>query len=66
MYAERSTVKYFDLANNSRLTALEGLQGAVAVAYDIREAYIYWADMTTHKIMRRSFNKSGKNFIKYK
>ena len=52
-----------DLVNQSRSTPLKGLRGAVAVAYDMREDYIYWADMKDHKILRRRFDgDSGKIF----
>lgn len=59
LYAERSRIQYFDLTNNNHSTAVKGLKAAVAVAYDIRDAYIYWADMREHKIMRGKFSSTG-------
>ncbi|XP_028406976.1 sortilin-related receptor-like isoform X2 [Dendronephthya gigantea] len=56
LYAERTTIQYMDLVNSSRSTAVVGLRGAVVVAYDKKEDYIYWADMKDHKIFRRKFN----------
>ena len=60
MYAERTTIQYVDLTNNNHSTAIEGLSGAVAVAYDMKDNYIYWADMRDHVIMRQKFNTTGK------
>ena len=56
LYAERTTIQYMDLVNQSRSAVVEGLRGAVAVAYDMKEDYIYWADMRDHKIFRRKFD----------
>ena len=62
MYAERSSIQYLDLTNNNHSTQIDGLRGAVAVAYDMREEYIFWADMKDHMIFRRKFNGTGKIF----
>ncbi|XP_028406957.1 sortilin-related receptor-like [Dendronephthya gigantea] len=56
LYAERTKIQYMDLVNSSRSTAVEGLRAAVAVAYDKKENYIYWADMKDHKIFRRKLD----------
>ena len=63
LYAERYTIKYFDLASNNHSVSVMGLRGAVALAYDMKEGYLYWADMTDHKIMRRTLNGTGMTFI---
>jgi predicted chitinase len=59
MYAERSTIQYVDLTNNNHSTQIRGLRGAVAVAYDMKDDYIYWADIKDQAIMRRKFNGSA-------
>ena len=59
MYAERSTIQYVDLTNNNHSTQIRGLRGAVAVAYDMKDNYIYWADIKDQAIMRRKFNGSA-------
>ena len=60
MYAERDKINYFDLTNNNHSIVIEGLSGAVAVAYDMKDNYVYWADMIDHQIRRRTLNESGK------
>jgi hypothetical protein len=51
-----------DLTNNNRSTHIQGLRGAVAVAYDRNDDYIYWADIKTHMIYGRGFQKQGKTY----
>ena len=68
MYAERTTIQYVDLTNNSRSTQIKGLRGAVAVAYNMKDKYIYWADIKDHIIYGRGIEDDGKNFnifVKY-
>ena len=62
LYAERTTIQYVDLTNNNHSTQIKGLRGAVAVAYDVKDKYIYWADIKDHIIYRRGFEDDGKNF----
>ena len=50
-----------DLANGTKTALITDLSGAVAVAYDMKEKYIYWADMKEHKIKKRRFNGTCKS-----
>ncbi|XP_046854475.1 sortilin-related receptor-like isoform X2 [Xenia sp. Carnegie-2017] len=63
LYAEKSSIQYMDLVNETKTALITDLSGAVAVAYDMKEKYIYWADMKEHKIKKRRFNGTSKNVI---
>ena len=60
MYAKRDKIYYYDLTTGTHTTTITGLRGAVAVSYDLKDGYIFWADMLDHKIFRQTLNQTGK------
>ena len=57
-YAQRSSVHRLDLSPpyNDVTFKIDGLKTAVAIDYDYKKMYLFWADISTDKINKLSIN----------
>ena len=60
VYAKFDKINYYDLTSSNHTIKITGLRGAVSLAYDLKDGYVYWADMLDHKIFRQMLNQTGK------
>uniref|UniRef100_A0ABM0M9V2 Sortilin-related receptor-like n=1 Tax=Saccoglossus kowalevskii TaxID=10224 RepID=A0ABM0M9V2_SACKO len=64
LYAMRTEVRRYILGDQRQETLpLQGLQNVIAVDFDYKDNFIYWADMATDKIMRYGLNGYGEHEV---